>query len=78
MEEDAYNTKVITLARTGALPEVIEVSHDYAKVMDKEQLLDRDAIAKPLKPSVKRHFMTAFSVLFTFEDGTRAWFRGAN
>ena len=39
VEEDAYNTKVITLARTGALPEVIEVSHDYAKVMDKEQLL---------------------------------------
>ena len=29
-------------ARTGALPEVIEVSHDYAKVMDKEQLLDRE------------------------------------
>lgn len=45
VEEDAYNTKVITLARTGALPEVIEVSHDYAKVMDKEQLLDRAAIS---------------------------------
>lgn len=44
VEEDAYNTKVITLARTGALPAVIEVSHDYAKVMDKEQLIDRDAI----------------------------------
>ena len=37
VEEDAYNTKVITLARTGALPEVIEISHDYARVMDKEQ-----------------------------------------
>lgn len=44
VEEDAYNTKVITLARTGALPAVIEVSHDYAKVMDQEQLIDRDAI----------------------------------
>ena len=30
VEEDAYNTKVTTLARSGALPEVIEISHDYA------------------------------------------------
>lgn len=44
VEEDAYNTKVTTLARSGALPEIIEISHDYAKVMDKEQLLDREAI----------------------------------
>ncbi|HAZ55093.1 MAG TPA: sugar ABC transporter substrate-binding protein, partial [Franconibacter helveticus] len=44
VEEDAYNTKVTTLARSGALPEVIEISHDYAKVMDKEQLIDREAI----------------------------------
>lgn len=35
VEEDAYNTKVITLSRSGSLPEVIETSHDYAKVMDK-------------------------------------------
>ena len=34
VEEDAYNTKVITLSRSGSLPEVIETSHDYAKVMD--------------------------------------------
>ena len=31
VEEDAYNTKVITLSRSGSLPEVIETSHDYAK-----------------------------------------------
>lgn len=47
VEEDAYNTKVITLSRSGSLPEVIETSHDYAKVMDKEQLIDRkDVLAK--------------------------------
>lgn len=45
VEEDAYNTKVITLSRSGSLPEVIETSHDYAKVMDKEQLIDRQAVA---------------------------------
>ncbi len=38
VEEDAYNTKVITLSRSESLPEVIETSHDYAKVMDKERL----------------------------------------
>jgi multiple sugar transport system substrate-binding protein len=64
VEEDAYNTKVITLARTGALPEVIEVSHDYAKVMDKEQLLDRDAIAEAIKAVGKTPSMTASCALF--------------
>lgn len=49
VEEDAYNTKVITLARTGALPAVIEVSHDYAKVMDKEQLVDRNAVKEVIE-----------------------------
>jgi len=57
VEEDAYNTKVITLARTGALPEVIEVSHDYAKVMDKEQLLDRVAIGEAIKSRRRKHFL---------------------
>lgn len=46
VEEDAYNTKVITLSRSGSLPEVIETSHDYAKVMDKEQLIDRKAVMR--------------------------------
>lgn len=65
VEEDAYNTKVITLARTGALPEVIEVSHDYAKVMDKEQLLEiARRLAKPLKLSARTPSMTASCVLF--------------
>lgn len=64
VEEDAYNTKVITLARTGALPEVIEVSHDYAKVMDKEQLLDRDAIGNAINAVGEDTFTTAFYALF--------------
>ena len=34
VEEDAYNTKVVTLARSNKLPGVIEVSQDFAKVMD--------------------------------------------
>lgn len=72
VEEDAYNTKVITLARTGALPEVIEVSHDYAKVMDKEQLLDRDAIAEAIKAVGENTFYDGILRVVRTEDGA-AW-----
>ena len=72
VEEDAYNTKVITLARTGALPEVIEVSHDYAKVMDKEQLLDRDAIAETVKAVKENTFYDGILRVVRTEDG-KAW-----
>ena len=60
VEEDAYNTKVITLSRSGSLPEVIETSHDYAKVMDKEQLIDRKAVATVISNVGEARFMTAF------------------
>ncbi|MCK6926562.1 ABC transporter substrate-binding protein [Enterobacter roggenkampii] len=72
VEEDAYNTKVITLARTGALPEVIEVSHDYAKVMDKEQLLDRDAIAEAIKAVGENTFYDGILRVVRTEEGA-AW-----
>lgn len=72
VEEDAYNTKVITLARTGALPEVIEVSHDYAKVMDKEQLLDRDAIGNAIKAVGEDTFYDGILRVVRTEDG-KAW-----
>lgn len=72
MEEDAYNTKGITLARTGgSLPEVIEVSHDYAKVMDKEPLLDRKAIGEAIKAVGENTFYDGICVVRT-EDGS-AW-----
>ena len=72
VEEDAYNTKVITLARTGALPEVIEVSHDYAKVMDKEQLLDRDAIGNAINAVGEDTFYDGILRVVRTEDG-KAW-----
>lgn len=72
VEEDAYNTKVITLARTGALPEVIEVSHDYAKVMDKEQLLDRVAIGEAIKAVGENTFYDGILRVVRTEDGA-AW-----
>ncbi|KNC95609.1 ABC transporter substrate-binding protein [Trabulsiella odontotermitis] len=72
VEEDAYNTKVITLARSGALPEVIEVSHDYAKVMDKEQLLDRKAISNAIASVGENTFYDGILRVVRTEDGT-AW-----
>lgn len=72
VEEDAYNTKVITLARSGSLPEVIETSHDYAKVMDKEQLIDRDAVAKVIQSVGEDIFYDGVLRIVRTEDGS-AW-----
>ncbi|MBK5143612.1 carbohydrate ABC transporter substrate-binding protein [Budviciaceae bacterium BWR-B9] len=70
VEEDAYNTKVITLARTGKLPEVIEVSHDYAKVMDKELLIDRKAISEVIDQVKPENFYDGVLRIVRTEDGS--------
>ncbi len=70
VEEDAFNTKIITLARTGALPEVIETSHDYAKVMDKEQLVDRKAIGDVIAAVGEQNFYDGVLRIVRTEDGT--------
>ncbi|EKF52224.1 ABC transporter substrate-binding protein [Lactococcus garvieae] len=44
VDENAYNTKVVTLARANKMPEVVEVSQDFAKVMDKVQLINQEAV----------------------------------
>lgn len=72
VEEDAYNTKVITLARSGSLPEVIETSHDYAKVMDKESLIDRKAVAQVINAVGEGAFYDGVLRIVRTEDGT-AW-----
>lgn len=72
VEEDAYNTKVTTLARSGALPEVIEISHDYAKVMDKEQLIDREAIQQVIAEVGEERFYDGVLRIVRTEDG-KAW-----
>lgn len=70
VEEDAYNTKVITLARSGALPEVIEVSHDYAKVMDKEQLIDRPAVKSVIEAMGEKSFYDGILRVVRTEDAS--------
>ena len=72
VEEDAYNTKVITLSRSGSLPEVIETSHDYAKVMDKEPLIDRKAVATVISNVGEGAFYDGVLRIVRTEDGS-AW-----
>ncbi|MGG0175766.1 ABC transporter substrate-binding protein [Gottfriedia acidiceleris] len=69
VEEDAYNTKVVTLASSGKLPAVIEVGQDYAKVMDKDELIDKDAVKSVIsKVGEEKYYEGALKLLKT-EDG---------
>lgn len=83
VEEDAYNTKIITLARSGSLPDVVEVSHDYAKVMDKEQLIDHEAVKTLINTLGEDAFYDGVLRVVRTEDGTgytgvpvSAWLQG--
>jgi multiple sugar transport system substrate-binding protein len=83
VEEDAYNTKIITLARSGSLPDVVEVSHDYAKVMDKEQLIDHNAVKTLIDTLGEDAFYDGVLRVVRTEDGTgytgvpvSAWLQG--
>ncbi|UPM53807.1 ABC transporter substrate-binding protein [Gottfriedia acidiceleris] len=69
VEEDSYNTKVVTLASSGKLPAVIEVGQDYAKVMDKDELIDKDAVKSVIsKVGEDKYYEGALKLLKT-EDG---------
>ncbi|MBK4420356.1 extracellular solute-binding protein [Enterobacter hormaechei] len=83
VEEDAFNTKMITLARSGALPEVIEVSHDYARVMDKESLIDHKAVKALIEKQGEASFYGGVLRIVRTEDGNAytgvpisAWLQG--
>lgn len=69
VEEDAYNTKVVTLARSNKLPGVIEVSQDFAKVMDKDQLIDQDAVKKIMETVGEDSYYEGAKRLVKTEDG---------
>lgn len=69
VEEDSYNTKVVTLAHASKLPAVLEVGQDYAKVMDKDQLIDRDAVTKIINKVGKNNYYSGALKLMGTEDG---------
>jgi multiple sugar transport system substrate-binding protein len=69
VEEDSYNTKVVTLASAGVLPAVIEVGQDYAKVMDKDELIDKGAVKSVLDQVGNENFYDGALKLVKTEDG---------
>lgn len=70
VEEDAYNTKVVTLARSNKLPAVIEVSQDFAKVMDKDQLIDKKAVGEVMKTVGEDNYYDGAKKLVRSEKGS--------
>jgi multiple sugar transport system substrate-binding protein len=69
VEEDSYNTKIVTLASAGKLPAVLEVGQEYAKVMDKEQLIDKDSVKTVLDKAGSENFYEGALKLVKTEDG---------
>ena len=70
VEEDAYNTNVVTLARSNKLPGVIEVSQDFAKVMDKDELIDQKAVGSVMKNVGEDNYYDGAKKLVRTEDGS--------
>lgn len=69
VEEDTYNTKIVTLASSGKLPAVLEVGQDYAKVMDKDELIDKDAVEKIISEVGEKNYYDGALKLLRTEDG---------
>ena len=64
VEESAFNTKIVTLARSGKLPEVMEVSQDFAKVMDKDELIDQTAVQNVIEEAGEDNYYDGAKTLF--------------
>lgn len=69
-EESNLNTRIITLAQSGELPEVVEVGQDYAKVMDKDELIDRNAVQSIIENVGEDNYYEGALKLMRSEDGT--------
>lgn len=74
VEEDNLNTNIITLASSGQLPEIVEVGADYARVLDKDELIDNDAVARVISEIGENNYYEGALKLVRTEDGTS--FRG--
>lgn len=70
VEEDSYNTKIVTLASAGQLPEVVEVGQDYAKVMNKDQLIDQETVQSVIEAAGEENFYDGALKLMRTEDGS--------
>jgi multiple sugar transport system substrate-binding protein len=69
VEEDSYNTKIVTLASSGKLPAVLEVGQDYAKVMDKDELIDQGSVKKIISNVGETNYYDGALKLMKTENG---------
>jgi len=69
VEEDSYNTKTVTLASSGKLPAVLEVGQDFAKVMDKDELIDKEAVQNVIDKTGADNFYEGALKLMKTQDG---------
>lgn len=69
VQEDSYNTKMVTLASAWKLPAVLEVGQDFAKVLDKEQLIDRESVKTVLDNTGEENFYEGALKLVKTENG---------
>lgn len=71
IEEDAYNTKVVTLAQSGKLPHVVEANQDFAKVMMKDELVNLDVVDATMNEIGATKFYDGALSLVKTEDGSK-------
>ncbi|MGC3017485.1 extracellular solute-binding protein, partial [Enterococcus faecium] len=57
------------LARSGKLPEVMEVSQDFAKVLDKDELIDQTAVQNVIEEAGVDNYYDGAKNLVRSEDG---------
>ncbi|UOQ92252.1 sugar ABC transporter substrate-binding protein [Halobacillus shinanisalinarum] len=69
VEEGSLSTKIITLAQAGELPEVIEVGQQHAKMLDKNALVDTDALKSVIEDIGKEEYFDGTLKLVRTEDG---------
>ena len=69
VEEDSYNTNIVTLAQAGEMPAVIETGQEYAKTLASEQLIDLEATTKVLKEIGEENYYKGALSLIRSEDG---------
>lgn len=69
VEEDQYNTKVVTLASSGELPAVVEANQDYAKILAKDELINIEAVNEVMAELGEDYFYEGASEVMKTEDG---------
>ncbi len=69
VEEGSMSTKIITLAQASELPEVIEVGQQHAKMLDRNALVDTEALKSVISDIGRDEYFDGALRLVRTEDG---------